>query len=327
MDKRDVLDSRVAVLAGGWSDEREISLDSGRACAQALQQAGFARVELLDVAEDGFVERLSRGGFDVAFIAMHGHFGEDGCIQGLLEILHMPYTFSGVLASAVGTEKDMAKDVYRSAHIPCPEGVALAHKLIPTEEQLNQLVEKLGLPLFVKPAANGSSYGITRVTAANQLAAAIELAGKQGDRVLVEQCIEGIEITVPVIGNAQARALPVVEIVTGAEFYDLKVKYEPSSMHHVIPARLEAAVYARAQELAVAAHKALGCLGASRSDFIVRADGTPVILETNTIPGMTQTSLLPDSARHGGIEFPDLCRYFVELAFEAHADMTSRTQA
>ena len=136
-------------------------------------------------------------------------------------------------------------------------------------------------------------------------------------RVLVEECVEGMEITVPVIGNDEdAHALPIVEIVTGAEFYDLKVKYEPSSMHHVIPARLEPGVYVRAQELAERAHRALGCRGCSRSDFIVTEDGVPVILETNTIPGMTAESLLPDSARHGGIEFPELCTKFVELALE-----------
>jgi D-alanine-D-alanine ligase len=154
------------------------------------------------------------------------------------------------------------------------------------------------------------------VTDVSQLPAALELASSQGDNALVEQCITGMEITVPVIGNDDPQALPIVEIVTGAEFYDLKVKYEPGELHHVIPARLSEDVYARAQELAISAHKALGCRGASRSDFIVTADGTPYILETNTIPGMTETSLLPDSARRAGIEFPELCRRFVEFALQ-----------
>ena len=148
---------------------------------------------------------------------------------------------------------------------------------------------------------------------------AIRVAGAQGGRVLVEECVQGTEITVPVIGNDDPRALPVVEIVTGAEFYDLKVKYEPSAMHHVIPARLEPGVYTKAQELAVRAHRALGCRGCSRSDFIVTPAGEPVILETNTIPGMTAESLLPDSARHGGIEFSELCTLFVELALEGRS--------
>ena len=318
MTSQDVLGLKVVVIAGGWSDEKEISLDSGRACQKALTEAGFKGVDLLDAADGEFVSKLVAGGYDVAFVAMHGRYGEDGCIQGLLEILHMPYTFSGVLGSAVSTEKEVAKTLYRQASIPTPRGTDVAAGTKLTDDDIDRIVDELGLPLFVKPAANGSSYGVTRVTSASQLREAVERATAGGDRALIEECVTGTEITVPVIGNAEPKALPIVEIVTGAEFYDLKVKYEPSSMHHVIPARLEAGVYARAQELAVRAHRALGCLGASRSDFIVREDGTPVILETNTIPGMTETSLLPDSARHGGIEFPELCKKFVEYALEAH---------
>jgi D-alanine-D-alanine ligase len=318
MTSQDVLGLKVVVIAGGWSDEKEISLDSGRACQKALTEAGFKGVDLLDAADGEFVSKLVAGGYDVAFVAMHGHYGEDGCIQGLLEILHMPYTFSGVLGSAVSTEKEIAKTLYRQAGIPTPRGTDVAAGTKLTDDDIDRVVDELGLPLFVKPAANGSSYGVTRVTSASQLREAVERASAGGDRVLIEECVTGTEITVPVIGNDDPKALPIVEIVTGAEFYNLKVKYEPSSMHHVIPARLEAGVYARAQELAVRAHRALGCLGASRSDFIVREDGTPVILETNTIPGMTENSLLPDSARHGGIEFPELCKKFVEYALEAH---------
>jgi D-alanine-D-alanine ligase len=206
--------------------------------------------------------------------------------------------------------------MYRQAGIPTPENVVIKPGTVLSAAEQDELVERLGLPLFVKPACNGSSYGITRVTDISQLPAALELASSQGDNALVEQCITGMEITVPVIGNDDPQALPIVEIVTGAEFYDLKVKYEPGELHHVIPARLSEDVYARAQELAISAHKALGCRGASRSDFIVTADGTPYILETNTIPGMTETSLLPDSARRAGIEFPELCRRFVEFALQ-----------
>ena len=312
----DVLQSKVAVLAGGWSDEREISLSSGRACAKALEEAGFAEVELLDVATPDFVGSLAGGGYDVAFVAMHGRWGEDGCVQGLLEVLHMPYTFSGVKASVLGTEKDLAKERYVAAGIPTPEGVVLEAGTKLAAAKADEIVERLGLPIFVKPAANGSSYGVTRVTEAGQLATAIELASSQGDSALVEQCVEGVEVTAPVLGTRDPQALPIIEINTGSDFYDLKVKYEPSELHHVIPARLDPEVYARVQAYAVAAHEALGCRATSRSDFIVTADGTPYILETNTIPGMTETSLLPDSARHAGIEFPELCRRFVEMAFE-----------
>lgn len=316
MDREQLKELHVAVLAGGWSDEREISLASATECKRALEEAGFRHVELLDVARPDFVLSMTRGGYDVAFVAMHGRYGEDGCIQGLLEVLHVPYTFSGVSASAVGSEKDVSKAVYAAAGIRAPRGIELKAYASLSDDQIDWLVSEYGYPLFVKPACNGSSYGITKVTERGQLEGAIEAASAEGGRVLIEECIEGVEITVPVIGNDDPRALPVVEIVTGAEFYDLKVKYEPSSLHHVIPARLEPGVYAKAQERAVRAHRALGCRGCSRSDFIVTPDGDPVILETNTIPGMTENSLLPDSARHGGIDFPELCTMFVELALE-----------
>ena len=316
MNREKLMGTRVAVIGGGWSDEREISLQSATECQRALREAGFQTVDLLDLAARDFVSRLMGGGYDVAFVALHGRYGEDGSIQGLLDILHIPYTFSGVAASSAAAEKQIAKAVFKDAGIPVPEGVDVPAGQALSEACVDSLVERLGLPMFVKPAANGSSFGVTRVTERGQLAAALEAAGAEGGRVLIESCVEGTEITVPVIGNEDAHALPIVEIVTGAAFYDLKVKYEPSSMHHVIPARLEPGVYARAQELAVRAHRALGCRGCSRSDFIVRADGTPVILETNTIPGMTAESLLPDSARHGGIEFPELCTRFVEYALE-----------
>ena len=317
MDSESLRDRKVAVVGGGWSDEREISLESATEVRGALLEYGFKSVDLLDLADADFVSKISRGGYDVAFVALHGAYGEDGCIQGLLEILHIPYTFSGVSASAAASEKQVAKAVFAAAGIRAPRGLDVAAHEHLGDEQIDALVDELGLPLFVKPAANGSSYGITRVTSKDQVNGAIDAAGEAGGRVLVEECVEGMEITVPVIGNdVDAHALPIVEIVTGAAFYDLKVKYEPSSLHHVIPARLEPGVYARAQELAVRAHRALGCSGCSRSDFIVTAAGEPVILETNTIPGMTAASLLPDSARHGGIEFPELCAHFVEFALE-----------
>jgi len=319
MSSQNILSKNVAVLSGGWSDEREISLQSGTACAEALQEAGFERVELLDVAAPDFIEKLTHGGYDVAFVAMHGRYGEDGCIQGLLEILHMPYTFSGVLASATGTQKDAAKRVYREAGIPVPEGKVVDHEL--SAEEADHIVYELGLPLFVKPASNGSSYGITRVTKEEDLAQAVITADVAINKVLIEQCVEGMEITVPVIGNDEdAQALPIIEIVTGSDFYDSKVKYEPSELHHVIPARIDETTAKLARKYAVKAHRALGCRGTSRSDFIVQSDGVPVLLETNTIPGMTKSSLLPDAARHAGIEFPELCRRFVEMALGEVSD-------
>ncbi len=319
MAELDILKAKVALISGGWSDEREISLSSGHACETALRKAGFDCIDFIEVGKDDFAVKLTQGNYDVAFIAMHGKFGEDGCIQGLLEMLHIPYTFSGVLASAACADKDVAKLMYTQAGVPCPQGYVFEVADECTNEIASNIVEEFGFPIFVKPATNGSSYGITRVVKEDQLKDAIALACKDGDKALVEQCIEGVEITVPVIGNDEAEALPIIEINTGSDFYDLKVKYEPTYLHHIIPAQsLSEESYKLAQEYACKAHKALGCAGVSRSDFIVKADGTPVILETNSIPGMTASSLLPDSARHHGIEFPELCRKFVELALDNH---------
>lgn len=319
MNTEELKSLRVVVLCGGWSDERDVSITSGTECRRALLESGFKKVDLLDIAEDRFAEKLAGGNYDVAFPALHGRFGEDGCIQGMLEVMHIPYAFSGVFASAVATQKEAAKVLYAKAGIRTPRGVDLPAGTKLTQEQKDALVSKLGLPLFVKPSGNGSSFGITRVTESAKLQEAVDLAGSEGERVLIEECVAGTEITVPVIGNADPHALPIVEIVTGADFYGVTVKYEPAELHHVIPARLAPAVYAKAQDAAVAAHKALGCAGCSRSDFIVTEMGEPVILETNTIPGMTPASLLPDSARHGGIEFPELCAKFIELAVEGRA--------
>lgn len=316
MERTELTQYRVAVLSGGWSDERDISMSSGRACQEALREAGFITVELLDIADAHFVEYLSTGGYDVAFIALHGRYGEDGCIQGLLEVLHIPYTFSGVLSSALSADKERAKDICRAAGIPVPSGVTLAPGSEPTDDDLDAIVDKMGLPLFVKPVSNGSSFGISRVNERGGLAAAVRKAESKGDRVLVEECVSGVEITVPVIGNDEPRALPIIEIALDSEFYDLRVKYEPASLHHIIPARLDKTVYKRAEELGIAAHKALGCRGVSRTDFIVKDDGTPVMLETNSIPGMTDRSLLPDAARHAGIEFSELCTLFIQWALE-----------
>lgn len=305
----------VAVLAGGTSDERDISLDSGRAVAAALLQAGFAEAPIIDVAEKGALARIADGGYDVAFIALHGRGGEDGTIQGALEYLGVPYVGSGVAASACAADKDVSKIIYAHAGIPMAPGVVLERN---EPYNVDGIVAVTGERCFVKPAVNGSSFGVTPVSSASELPAAINAAFELDEKVLVEKWITGTEITVGVLGNAEPEALPVVEvnIGEGAAFYDLKVKYEPAEKHHVIPARLSGEHYALAQRYAVMAHKALGCSGLSRTDFIVSPEDGPIVLETNTIPGMTETSLLPDAARHAGMEFPMVCAKLVELALE-----------
>ncbi len=308
-----LLHTRIALLWGGWSDERPISMESATACLGALRDAGFSSVEMLDVAESATIRRLVDGDFDLAFVAMHGPFGEDGCIQGLLEVLHIPYTFSGVLASSMASDKAISRWVYEESSIPIAKGLSVADA---SKATVARILSALELPLFVKPAVNGSSHGVSKVSVAEDLPAALEFALQSSSHAVVEEAVSGMEITVPVIGGKEPKALPVIEVVTGAEFYDIKVKYEPSELHHVIPARLPERIISRAQELAIRAHTALGCWGASRSDFIVTPDGTPVILETNTIPGMTATSLLPDSAARSGMPFSELVTHLVEWALE-----------
>ena len=316
MQKSDIIHYSIAVLAGGWSDEAEISLQSGTECVRALKEAGFSHVELFDIKDLSFIQRLQSGEFDVAFVALHGKYGEDGCIQGLLEILHIPYTGSGVLASALGMSKDMAKLAYEHAHIPTPKACCVQAEDGTSEELVDTVLSQLQLPVFVKPTNNGSSFGISRVTDASELPDALQKALAVSSSALVEDEIKGTEITVPVLGNNHPHALPIVEIRFNSDFYDIAAKAEPASMHHVIPAELPEDVYRRAQDLACAAHVALGCKGVSRSDFIVTAEGVPYILETNIIPGMTERSLIPDAARHAGMSFAELCYGLVQNAVE-----------
>ncbi len=301
----------VAVLAGGISDEREISFLSGAAVVDALYEAGYQHVDMLDPAADDFLVQLANGGYDVAFIALHGRGGEDGMIQSILAYLDIPYTGSGVIASACAADKDVSKAVYERAGIPVARGVAVRSD---DDVCVADLVDAVGSECFVKPAVNGSSYGVTLVKEESELLSALEVAFDCDDKALVEERLVGTEITVGVLGNPPV-ALPIVEILPqqGSEFYDLDVKYIDPDLVHRIPAHISREDYEKAQEYAVRAHEALGCVGFSRSDFIV-TDRGPVILETNTIPGMTPTSLFPDEARHAGIPFSAVCDQLIQIA-------------
>lgn len=306
---------RVAVLAGGISDESEISRASGRNVCAALREAGYGSVDMLDPSDGNFIDQLRSGAYDVAFIALHGKGGEDGQIQSILEFCGVPYTGSGVIASACAADKAVSKALYARAGIPVAKDAVVERG---ESVDFGAIVADLGENLFVKPAVNGSSYGVSSVHCASELPAAIDRAAEHGEKVLVEQRLEGTEITVGVYDAPDAlRVLPVVEIrkQEGADFYDLEVKYSDPTDIHRIPAQIAADDYARAQELAARAHEALGCTGFSRSDFIVTEDG-PVILETNTIPGMTDTSLYPDEVRHAGMTFSDVCARMVDIALD-----------
>lgn len=297
----------VAVLMGGWSAEREISLRSGKACADALERSGY-QVSRIDVDRDVAATLRARKP-DVALNVLHGRPGEDGTLQGLLEVMGIPYSHSGVLASALAMKKDIAKSVLKSAGVPVPGGMVAARK----EAAKRHL---LPLPYVIKPVAEGSSVGVFIMREDHQHPPQ-ELTRADwpfGDQVLVEPYIPGKELTCAVMGD---RVLGVIEIVPTVKFYDYEAKYAPGGSKHLLPAPIPADTYREVQRLSLAAHRALGCRGVTRSDF--RFDDSLgvkglVCLEVNTQPGMTETSLVPELAAHEGISFEDLVKWMVEDA-------------
>jgi D-alanine-D-alanine ligase len=302
------MDKHVAVLMGGWSAERDVSLRSGKACADALVRLGY-RVTRIDVGRD-IASVLGTVKPDVALNVLHGRPGEDGTLQGLLEIIGIPYSHSGVLASSLAMQKDMAKAVFVGAGVAVPEGL-VADRLEAAKEHL------LPPPYVIKPIAEGSSVGVFVVTAehAHPPQELTRDDWAYGDRVIVEKYIAGKELTCAVVGE---QALGVIEIVPTVRFYDYEAKYAPGGSRHLLPAPISPFVYQQVRELALGAHKALGCRGVSRADFRFddRLEGTEglVCLEVNTQPGMTETSLVPELAGHAGISFDELVRWMVEDA-------------
>ena len=298
----------VAVLMGGWSAERDVSLRSGKACADALERQGF-KATRIDVARD-IADVLAKLRPDAALNVLHGHPGEDGTIQGLLEILQIPYSHSGVLASALAMQKDRAKVVMRDAGVPVPEGLVVARKNLVREHPLPR-------PYVIKPIAEGSSVGVFIVTDAHEHPPQ-ELSRPDwsfGEELLCERYVAGQELTCAVMGD---RALGVIEIVPTVQFYDYEAKYAPGGSKHLLPAPLKPIIYQEVRRLAVQAHRALGCRGVSRADFRFddRMEGAKGLfcLEVNTQPGMTETSLVPELAAHAGIGFEELVRWMVEDA-------------
>src|ERR1022692_1634193 len=298
----------VAVLMGGWSAEREISLRSGKACADAAERGGY-RVSRLDVNRE-VAASLRALKPNVALNVLHGRPGEDGTLQGLLEILGIPYSHSGVLASALAMQKDIAKTVLKAAGVPVPGGV-VATRVEAASRHL------LPPPYVIKPVAEGSSVGvfIVRADHKNPPQELTRADWSFGDRVLVEPYIPGKELTCAVMGD---KALGVIEIVPTVKFYDYEAKYAPGGSKHLLPAPIKPNVYQEARRLAVLAHRALGCRGVSRADFRYddRMEGTQglVCLEVNTQPGMTETSLVPELAAFAGIPFEELVKWMVEDA-------------
>ena len=298
----------VAVLMGGWSAEREISLRSGKACAGALERRGFA-VTPVDVGRD-IATVLAGLEPDIALNLLHGRPGEDGTIQGILEILQIPYSHSGVLASALAMQKEAAKVMMSAGGVPVPEGVVVSRFSAAKEHALER-------PYVIKPVAEGSSVGVFIVTEAHAHPPQ-ELTRQDwpfGDLVLCERYIAGKELTCAVMGD---KPLDVIEIVPMTRFYDYDAKYAPGGSKHVLPAQIKPNVYQEVRRLALRAHQALGCRGVSRADFRYddRLEGTRGLacLEVNTQPGMTETSLVPELAAHAGITFEELVEWMVEDA-------------
>ena len=297
---------KVVVLLGGKSAEREVSLNSGARVLAALQRQGVD-AQAFDPAERELAG-LRRDGFARCFIALHGRHGEDGTVQGALELLRMPYTGSGVMASAIAMDKVMTKRVWIAEGLPTPKYVALSRDQ-QGRERVRTVPDELGLPLIVKPPHEGSSIGVTKVAGYSQMQGAVQLAAKYDTQVLCEEFIEGDEVTCPVLGQGDsAVALPVVRIVAPEGAYDYQNKYFTDVVNYIVPSGLPAAEEAAIQAIVLRAYRALGCRGWGRADLMIRAvDRQPYLLEMNTSPGMTGHSLVPMSARAAGISYEQLC--------------------
>lgn len=295
---------KVAVLMGGRSAERPVSLKSGGMVLAALKRKGVD-ARAFDPKERG-LEELIRERFDRAFVILHGRYGEDGTIQGALELLGIPYTGSGVLASALAMDKWRTKLVWQSSGIPTPRS-----ELLTRGSDMQAVATRLGLPLMVKPANEGSSIGMTKVKSARELAEAHALASNYDRVVIAEAFVDGVELTAGILGD---KPLPLIKLETPREFYDYEAKYQANDTRYVIPCGLPPDAERIVQDEALFAFQALGCRGWGRVDVMLDRSGKPYFLEVNTSPGMTDHSLVPMAARHAGLPFEELCLRILELA-------------
>jgi len=308
---------KVAVLMGGQSAEREVSLMSGQGVLQALRASGVD-AHAFDPAERDLGE-LKREGFTRCFIALHGRYGEDGTVQGALELMGLPYTGSGVMASSIAMDKTMTKRVWLAEGLPTPRYVLVHREQLDTVS-MTDLVSSLGLPMIVKPAREGSSIGVTKVTEVQDLLAALNAAAQCDADILCEQCIVGDEVTCPVLGEgASARALPVIRIVAPEGNYDYQNKYFTDDTQYLVPCGLPASEEAAIEALIVKAYQVLGCRGWGRIDVMIDAiTRQPYLLEINTSPGMTGHSLVPMSAKAAGMSYEALCCHLLASATLDH---------
>ncbi len=306
---------KVMVLMGGTSEERDVSLRSGQAVYQALVKLGYD-VSTLDLNPDNLGE-IARRKPDLVYIALHGKNGEDGTVQGYLDLLGIPYTCSGLAASAICMNKILTKKLLAYEGLPTADFVIFRKaSYSPDALVMNSLVEKFGLPLVVKSASQGSSIGTYIVRDPAQLAQSISEAFVYDNEVLVEKFIDGIQMTVTIVGNESPRVYPIIEITAENEFYDYESKYTPGMSTHIIPARISESLREKVEMISKEAYLAAGCRGVARVDVMADKHENPYILEINTIPGMTETSLVPDAARAVGQSFEEIVDQLVKLALE-----------
>jgi len=308
MTKKPVTTKKIGVLMGGLSAERDVSIRSGLAIYQALQELGY-NCSVIDVGKD-IVNVLKKEKVRFAFLALHGGMGENGAIQGLLEVLGIPYTGSGILASAIAMDKEVSKKLFQYHGLPVAEFVII-HK-----NNKNQIIQdSIGFPLpwVVKPATEGSSIGVNIVKNTDALQPALNKAFSYSDRIVVERFIDGKEVHIGILGR---KVLGGVEVRPSLEFYNYEAKYTSGLTEYILPPEIEESVYEKAKEVALSAHIAIGCSGATRVDLRIDGEGTPYVLEVNTLPGMTTTSLLPKIAGSAGMSFNDLIEEMMRLALK-----------
>ena len=311
------VDTKVVLLMGGNSNEREISLKSAEGAKGALEEAGYP-VTIVDTGDPEQLSSLLSKDFDFAFICVHGKGGEDGELQGFLQTIGLPYTGSGILASAISMDKSKSKVFYELAGVPTPESITVDSSF---DMDPKLILESMGGKVVVKVPTEGSSIGVYIVDREEALAEALTEAFKMSDTLLIERYIKGRELTCVVLSSGEkATTFPVIEIIPQNESYDFESKYAPGGSEHICPAELDERQTELVSKFAIKAQRARGCQGVSRTDFILEENGDIWALETNTVPGMTATSLLPDAAKAGGISFPELVKLMVQSGLDTIRD-------
>ncbi len=303
-------EAKIAVLCGGMSSEAEVSRRSGKNCFEALQRLGYKNSELVEV-DKNIAQTLQDGGFEYAYNALHGKYGEDGCIQGILEILQIPYTGCGVMSSAVCMNKEYTKRILST----CPQIPMAKSVFVQKGEDVMEKTKSLNFPVFTKPVSEGSSFGMAKVNTPDDLKSAYQDAIKYNDDVLIEEFIDGVFVTVGVLEkDGENFATEILEIRPKNEWYDFEAKYTPGMSEFILPAKLDDALTQKVKEIAVLSHETAGCRGVSRVDFMIGKNGVPYVIEINTSPGMTATSDLPAQTKVMGISYDNLVQIILNGA-------------